>query len=206
MAVSGNVYTPAVANVLTTSPIDFGIVHVGDPTETKSITVQNGATAAAPNDGLVGTISAGGAPFSGSGTIASPGLAPQASSSALQVNLATGTAGIFTGSANLALASHDADLADLPLTTGSLSLNAQVNRFAALSFLKQGGDGALSDSFVLDFGDVLQGSGTREALLAMLNNNPIADQAFTDLLSTDGDGSIGPSASPVARLKISRVA
>ena len=72
--------------------------------------MQNGATATALNDGLVGTISAGGAPFSGSGTIAAPGLAPQASSSALQVNLNTGTAGIFTGTANLALASHDADL------------------------------------------------------------------------------------------------
>jgi hypothetical protein len=138
-----------------------------------------------------GTISAGGAPFSGSGTIAAPGLAPQASSSALQVNLNTGTAGIFTGTANLALASHDADLADLPLTTGPLSLNAQVNRFAALGFLKEGGDGALSDSFVLDFGNVLPGS-SQEAMLAMLNDIPPAEQLFTDLLSTNGDGSIGP--------------
>jgi len=150
------------------------------------VTVQNGASATALNDGLVGTISAGGTPFSGSGTIAVPGLAPQASFSALQINLATNTAGIFTGTANLALASHDADLADLPLTSGTLSLNAQVNRFAALSFLKQGGDGALSDSFVLDFGNVSQGSGTLEAMLAMLNDNPLADQAFTDLLSSTG--------------------
>jgi PEP-CTERM motif len=186
VAVSGKIYTPAVANVLTTSPIDFGIVHVGDPTQSKSVTVQNGASATALNDGLVGTITAGGAPFSGSGAIAAPGLAPQASSSALQVNLATGSAGIFTGTANPALASHDADLADLALSTSPLSLSAQVNRFAALSFLKQGGDGALSDSFVLDFGRVAQGSGTLEALLAMLNDNPLADQAFTDLLSSAG--------------------
>jgi hypothetical protein len=39
---------------------------------------------------------------------------------------------------------------------------------------------------------VLPGSGTREAMLAILNDNPLADQAFTDLLSTDGDGSMGP--------------
>ena len=44
----------------------------------------------------------------------------------------------------------------------------------------------MSDSFVLDFGDVLQGSGTREALLAMMNNNPLAAQLFTDLLSSTG--------------------
>ena len=42
----------------------------------------------------------------------------------------------------------------------------------------------MSDSFVLDFGDVLQGSPTEEALLAILNDNPLADQAFTDLLSS----------------------
>jgi hypothetical protein len=186
VAITANVYTPTVATVLTTSPINFGIVHIGDPTQTNGLTVQNGASATALNDGLVGTISAGGAPFSGIGAIAAPGLAPQASSSALQVNLATSTAGIFTGTANLALASHDADLADLPLTTSPLSLNAQVNRFADLSFLKEGGDGALSDSFVLDFGNVLQGSGIREAMLAMLNNNPLADQLFTDLLSSIG--------------------
>ena len=54
--------------------------------------------------------------YSGSGSIAAPGLAPQASSSALQVNLDTAHRGaVFTGSANLALASHDADLADLAL-------------------------------------------------------------------------------------------
>ena len=50
----------------------------------------------------------------------------------------------------------------------------------------------MSDSFVLDFGDVLQGSPTEKALLAILNDNPLADQAFTDLLSTNGDGSMGP--------------
>jgi hypothetical protein len=188
VAVSGKVYTPAVANVLTTSPINFGIVHVDDPSQTKSVTVQNGATATALNDGLVGSISAGGAPFSGSGSIAAPGLAPQASSSALQVNLATATAGIFTGTANLALASHDADLADLPLSTSPLSLNAQVNLFAALGFLQQGGQGSLTGggaSFILDFGNVLPGS-SQAAMLAILNDNPLAAQAFTDLLSSTG--------------------
>ncbi len=194
VAVSGNVYTPAVASVLTTSPIDFGIVHVGDPTQTKSATVENGATATALNDTLIGTISAGGPPFSGSGAIAAPGLAPGASSSALQVNLATNTAGIFTGTANLALASHDSQLADLPLSTSPISLNAQVNLFAALGLLQQGGQGSLTGSgtsFDLDFGNVLQGS-SQEAMLAILNDNPRADQAFTDLLSTDGNGSMGP--------------
>jgi hypothetical protein len=188
VTVNGKVYTPAVASVVTPSPIDFGIVHVGDPTQTKSVTVQNAATATALNDVLVGSISAGGTPFSGSGNLGA-GLGPQASSSALQVDLATGTAGQFTGTANLALASHDADLADLALTTNPLSLKAQVNFYAALAFLKQGGQGSLTsggNSFDLDFGSVLQGSTPQEALLAFLNDNPLAAQAFTDLLSSTG--------------------
>jgi hypothetical protein len=152
--------------------------------------VQNGATATALNDVLVGNIGAGATPpFSGSGNLGA-GLGAGASSSALQVNLNTGTAGIFTGTANLALASHDAQLADLPLATSPLSLNAQINHYAALAFLQQGGQGSLSGNastgFDLDFGSVLQGSPTQQALLAFLNDNPLADQLFTDLLSSTG--------------------
>jgi PEP-CTERM motif len=177
-----------VASVLTTSPINFGIVHVNDPTQTKNVTVQNGATATALNDVLIGSISAGSGPFSGSGNLGG-GLGPQAQSSALQVNFATGTAGIFSGAANLALASHDAQLADLSLTTSPISLEGQVNHYAALSFLQQGGQGNLTgggNAFTLDFGNIIQGGPTPEALLAFLNNNPLADQAFTDLLSSIG--------------------
>ena len=71
VTVTGKVYTPAVATVVTTSPVDFGIVHVGDGSGSlaQSVTVQNGAAATALNDVLVGTIGAGGAPFSGSGNL-----------------------------------------------------------------------------------------------------------------------------------------
>jgi hypothetical protein len=188
--VTGKVYTPAVAAMLTPPPVDFGIVHVGDGggSLARSVTVKNDAAASALNDVMVGAIAAGGAPFSASGNLGS-GLGPQAQSSALQVALGTGTAGIFSGTANLALSSHDADLADLPLATGPLALAAQVNRYAALAFRKAGGDGGLAGggaSWTLDFGDVLQGSPSRLALLEFLNDNPLADQAFTDLLSSAG--------------------
>jgi hypothetical protein len=189
VTVNGKVYTPATANVVTASPIDFGILHVGDsgPSTAKSVTVQNAALTTALNDVLVGSIGAGGAPFSGSGNLGA-GLGPQASSSALQVNLNTATAGQFSGTANIALASHDADLADLPLSTNPLSLNAQVNLYAALGFTQQGGPGSLTgggNAFDLDFGNVAQGS-SQDALLAILNDNPLADQLFTDLLSSTG--------------------
>ena len=197
VTVTGNVYTPAVANVLMNPPIDFGIVHVGDGAGTiaKSVTVQNGAAITALNDVMTGSISAGPTPpFSGSGTLGA-GLAPGASSSALQVDLATGTAGIFNGTANLDLSSHDSQLADLSLATSPLSLNAQVNLFAKLALEQTGGDGKLTGggtSYDLDFGNVVRGSPTQEALLAILNDNPLADQAFTDLLSTNPSGTAAP--------------
>jgi hypothetical protein len=134
VSLSGNVFTPAVASVLTTLPINFGILHVNDPTQTKNATVQNGATATALNDVLIGNISAGSGPFSGTGSLGA-GLGPQSQSSALQIALGTGTAGIFSGTANLTLASYDGLLADLPLRTSPLSLQAQINHYAALSFL-----------------------------------------------------------------------
>ena len=58
------------AELVTNSPIDFGIVHVGDGAGTlaKSVTVQNGAAVTALNDVMTGSISAGPTPpFSGSG-------------------------------------------------------------------------------------------------------------------------------------------
>ena len=76
------------------------------------------------------------------------------------------------------------DLADLPLMTAPRSLEAPAGKYAALAILKEGGDATLSDSFVLDFGSVTLGSGTEEAMLAILNDNLLAEQAFTDLLSS----------------------
>jgi hypothetical protein len=82
VALTGNVYTPAVANVVTTSPLNFGIVHVGDGggSLAQSVMVQNGAAATALNDVLTGAISTTGtSPFSGSGSLGS-GLGPGGSS------------------------------------------------------------------------------------------------------------------------------
>ncbi len=190
VSLSGKVYTPAVATVLTTSPFDFGIIHVGDfgGGYSQSVTVKNGAVASPLNDVLTGSISAGGAPFSGNGNLGA-GLGPQAQSSALQLNLDTNTAGIFAGTANLALASHDPDLADMALATSPLSLKAQINNYAALAFVKRGGGGNLSGggtSWDLDFGDVLQNAASPQSLLAFLNANPLSERAFTDLLSSSG--------------------
>ncbi|HEX7326860.1 MAG TPA: choice-of-anchor D domain-containing protein [Rhodanobacteraceae bacterium] len=193
--VSGNVYTPAVATVNTASPINFGIVHVGDGSGalSKSISVTNSAQQTALNDSLLGSVTAtGSSAFTGAGSLTAAGLAAQQSSSALGINLNTASAGIFSGTANLAFASHDSQLSNLALAGDSLGLNGQVNNFAKLAFTFGSGVGALSfngstNSWTLNFGDLLQGShgGTASAELAFLNDNPASESKFTDLLSTN---------------------
>src|SRR5690606_31994131 len=53
VALSGKVYTAAVAQVATTV-VDFGIVHKGDAITTRNVTVSNVAAASALNDVLRG--------------------------------------------------------------------------------------------------------------------------------------------------------
>ena len=187
VTVNGKVYTPAVAAVQTGS-VNFGIVHVGDGGGqlSQSVAVKNDAQVTALNDVLTGSIAAGAAPFSGNGTLGA-GLGAQQSSSALQVGLDTSNAGIFSGSADLALASHDTDLADLALVTAPVQLDAQINNYAKLGFLNTGGIGNLSgggNMFTLDFGTLLLNSGTQQTHLSFLNDNPLGEQTFTDLLSS----------------------
>ena len=64
-----------------------------------------------------------------------------ADATSLKVGLATASAGLFNGSATLALASHNADLTDLALTPVALTLAGQANNFGKLDLTKLGGAG-----------------------------------------------------------------
>jgi hypothetical protein len=174
VTLTGKVYTPAQGQVPTPS-VDFGIVHKGDAVALKPVEVRNTAAVTALNDLLLGSFTGVSAPFTGTGTLGT-GLAPGAADpTSLKVGLGTVNAGLFNGSATLALASHNADLTDLTLTPVALMLAGQVNNFAKLDLTKQGGAGDLSKSgatFLLDFGTLLPGSGVRTAFLGLSNAIP----------------------------------
>ena len=176
VALNGKVYTTAVAQVNTASPINFGIVHVGDVVALKNVSVTNNTGATALGDRLVGSISATG-PFSGSGTLGAGVAATGIDATSLKVGLNTGAAGVFSGGtagiANLSLASHNPDMDNLNLVTAPVGLNAQVNNYANLNTIKVSGLGSFSRSgnvFTLDFGNVLVGSGLLSANLNVLND------------------------------------
>ena len=184
---------PSVTGGNTTTPtLNLGIVHVGD---SATYQIANEGTGANPSlRGAIQTSVNGGnitgGLLTGTGvTAANFGpIAPGASTTDFTVTAAG--PGLLAGQA-VHIANN---FGNVPEQTMSFSASSQINLFAALAFLKEGGQGSLSGggtSFDLDFGNVPQGS-SQEAMLAILNDNPLADQAFTDLLSTDGNGSMGP--------------
>jgi len=170
VALSGRVYTPAVAQV-NTGVIDFGIVHKGDVVAARNVSVSNTAPVATPNDVLVGSLGSNGGPFTASGNLA--GVAAQASdTTSFAVALSTANAGVFSSSANATFASHNAELADKALGTSTVALKAQVNSFAELAVAHAAGAGSLSGSaggYTLDFGTILLGSAGPMAELGILN-------------------------------------
>ena len=173
VTLSGKVYTPAQAQVPTPS-VDFGIVHKGD-VALKAVEVRNTAAVTALNDLLLGSFTGVSAPFTATGTLGTGIAAGAADATSLKVGLATASAGLFNGSATLALASHNADLTDLALTPVALTLTGQVNNLAKLDLTKLGGAGDFSKSgttFLLDFGTLLPGSGARTALLGLSSAIP----------------------------------
>ena len=171
VAVSGNVYAPAVAK-LNTPVVNFGIVHVGDVMTSRGVSVTHDASPAGLNDTLLGTISGGNAPFASGGTLGAGLLAGATSTQSLQVGLNTSQAGVFADSARIHFASHNAEMVDLDLGIVNVGLQAQVNQYALVAFAKTGGLGSFSGgaaSFVLDFGTLALGAGEQVAQLGVFN-------------------------------------
>ena len=134
VSLTGKVYQTASASIAPS--VNFGIVHVGDTVAPQAINVANTASGALVDTitGNIGSVS--GAPFTNGGGNLGTGVAAGQNSNALTVGLNTSIAGVFTGgsagSAVLSLASHDADLADVALTTSPVTLTAQVNNYAGI--------------------------------------------------------------------------
>ena len=171
VTLNGKVYTTAAATSNTPS-VAFGIVHVGDAVAAQSVSVTNSAATTALNDVLLASAGTVTGPFTASGNLGT-GLASQQTSNALKVGLNTTTAGVYSGSAAFSAASHDADLSDVALGNLAVSLSGQVNNYASDAFAFGSGAGSLTQSgstFILDYGTVAQGSGTRSTTLVADNS------------------------------------
>ena len=129
--VAPTTFTPAIATVLTSSPIDFGNVHVG-ATAQQALSIENTATTGSASlDGSVLSLT-GAAAGSGSFT----GLVPGATDSTdITVGINTGTAGAQTGTATLSFVSDAGTLGTASLPTQDITVTGSVYREAAAGLL-----------------------------------------------------------------------
>ena len=149
---------------------NFGSMRVGDSVTARNVGLTNTATGALA-DTLRASLGSAGAPFTSSGTVS--GLtAGSSNNSTLNVQLATATAGTYTGAALVTFTSQNPDLADLALGASSLTLKAQVNNLASAALGKTAGAGSFSAAglnYTLNFGTLLQGTGAATASLSLAN-------------------------------------
>lgn len=171
IALTGKVYTPAVA-VLNTQVIDFGVVRVGQVVADRNVTVTNAAVATALNDTMSASIASGGSPFTATGSTNGIGAGASNAAGTLKVGLNTSAAGAYTaGSAMVSFKSQNADMADQDLGGQSVTLKATVNYFAKPLFTLLSGYGLSGggNSFTLDLGNLLAGSGPTHLQLGLAN-------------------------------------
>jgi hypothetical protein len=170
------VYTAAVASVA--PAVNFGIVRVGDVVAPRGVSVANSAAVTALNDTLQASIGGASGVFSSNGgSVAGLTAGGAANTSALTVGMSTASAGVFNGTATVTAASQNPDMSDLSLGASSVVLSGQVNNLAVAAFQKTSGAGSFSqttsNTFLLDFGDIAQGSsGILTARLAAWNRAP----------------------------------
>lgn len=167
--------------------IDLGAVRVGAAAPTAAVLLSNQATSA-PQAALNATIASNGAPFGASGSVNL--LAPGNSSSALQVSLATGTAGNFSGaqagSATLNLVSDASNVGNcapdcqLNLAPLTVSLSGKVYTPAV----------GQSNTPVLDFGIVRVGDTVSARNISVSNTAVVT--ALNDTLRASASGLSGP--------------
>jgi len=200
VALSGKVYTPAVAQ-LNTAVISFGIVRKGDVVGSQSVEVKNNAGSTPLNDTMAASMGAVSSGFTSSGGVSGLG-AGASGSGTLIVGLDTAAAGIFNGSATVDFLSQNGDMTDLALAGLHVALSGQVNDIAKPLFNKTGGAGSfgcVGQVCTLDFGNLLVGSGISSNTLALTNDvsGPAADDllggfnlAFLGLFVDSGFGTV----------------
>ena len=181
---TGSVYQTAAATVGPT--VNLGTTHRNAAAATGAITVKNTATGALV-DNVTGSISSvTGTGLSGSGTLAGV-TAGSTDSSSLAVSAVTNRIGAISGTATVALASHDSALSDVTLASQTASITGAVNDYAKPTLAQASGPGTLSGSgnaYTLDLGTLYYGNSATTDLVKLLNALPYGDSqtAYTDLL------------------------
>lgn len=163
LTVKANVYAPAVAT-LGTNSINFGAVRVGDTASTRTVSITNSATGALSDDLVTGIGS-----LPSVITALLPGRLAKSGSGIGSFTLASGTAGNFAGTVNLAFTSSNTELADLGLASQGVAYTGKVYAPAV----------ATLGTTTVAFGAARVGDAAVERLVSVTNS---ATGALTDNL------------------------
>jgi len=180
LALSGKVYADAVAN-FSAGSVNFGVVHVGD-TVSQNLAVTNAAIGALTDNLTGGTDTLGGTYAGPIGFALGAGGLVAGASGTVSFGLNTALSGAVSGNAVFGFTSHDADLADLGLNGGTISVTGTVDNFATAQVEDTGGIGSFAGSngiYTLNLGSVAQGGTALVGDLGVLN----AATELADLMS-----------------------
>ncbi len=175
------VFAPAVGVVSPSAA--FGIVHVGD-TVLQTVSIANTAVAVLPDQLLPVLGTPSNEAFMITGSLPTALSAGQTAS--VNVGLDTATAGVFSGSASVQLASHDLDQPDLPLPSQTISMTGTVDNYASAALELLGGAGTLTGSgtsYTLALGEVLS---PEQVQLGVLNTASGPADVLNGLFSGGG--------------------
>jgi hypothetical protein len=188
VAVSGTLFNYATAS--TATPVSFGIVHVGQAV-TKYIALSNTAAAGSYSEKLNASLSGTSSDFTTSGTIS--GLVAGATSTTnLHVTIATGTAGVESGTTTLGLVSSGAGIDTLGTTVlagETVVLTGTVNNYATATIETISGPGVLSGSgtsYSLNLGSVTKGHTALKENIGILNSATGPADSLSGSLSLSG--------------------
>ena len=178
VAVSGNVYAPAVANLSSTT-VAFGPVRQGSTSPMQSLTLTN-VSVGSLSDSLLS--SAGAQPAGVTAT--TPGALAQGQQGAVVFALNTANAGQLSGTGSLNFTSHDSQLSDLALPSQTVDFTGTVTQLAQTLVTKNSGVGVLTGSgntYTLNLGSFASGSGVESSILGITNNIP--NSTFAEFLN-----------------------
>jgi hypothetical protein len=177
--VNGTVFRPGEATV---SPLTKNFAaRVGDVNPLQALTVANTALNDGFSEALHASLGAAPTGFTTAGSSPIANLAPGTSdASSLRVAMQTGTAGTFTGSLDVNLASQLAGHSDLALPTQQVSLSGKVYTSAVPQVTQT----------ELDFGIVHVGEVTSAKTLVVKNNALVT--ALNDVLTGSVHSATGP--------------
>lgn len=193
--VTGSVFRLASTSAHTPEPVNFGILHVGDPMPSQLLTLTN----LAANDGFSERLNATIGTATGDATTNSGsfnGLVPGGTNNtSLSVGIDTSSAGNKSGTATIALTSNGAGtsgLVDTALASQVVNVSATVNNFAVADIVKLSGNGTFTmlaaNEFSLDLGSTFRGSADLAAELGVVNDAAApADDLAGDFTITAAD-------------------